>query len=234
MRSDRPVRLRTFLRGARDELPLLIAVMPFGVIYGVTALEAGLTRFQAQSMSYIIFGGSSQFVASKLFAESIPWSVITLTVVMVNLRHMLYSASVAPYLKELPFGWKALLSYLLTDEAYAVVISYYQKEREERYDHMYFLGAGLILWLTWQMSTAMGIFLGKMLPSDWPLDFFLPLTFIAILVPSLNNYPSIIAALTAGICSMLFFGFPYKLGLIAAALVGMTGGFVLDLRRSRS
>ena len=226
------MKLRTFLKGACDEVPLLIAVMPFGVIYGVTALEAGLTKFQAQSMSYIIFGGSSQFVASKLFAESIPWSVIVLTVVMVNLRHLLYSASVAPYLKELPFRWKALLSYLLTDEAYAVVISYYQKEREERY--MYFLGAGLILWLTWQMSTAAGIFLGKMLPSSWPLDFFLPLTFIAILVPSLNNHPSIVAALTAGICSMLFSGFPYKLGLIAAALIGMISGFVLDLRRNRS
>jgi 4-azaleucine resistance transporter AzlC len=227
------LKLQTFFKGVRDETPLLLAVMPFGVIYGIMALEAGLTRFQAQSMSYIIFGGSSQFVASKLFAESTPWSIIVLTVVMVNLRHLLYSASVAPYLKELPLGWKATLSYLLTDEAYAVTINHYQKRPDDRYGHLYFLGAGLILWLTWQMSTAAGIYLGKMLPSNWPLDFFLPLTFIAILVPSLNNFPAIAVALTAGICSIFFYGFPYKLGLIAAALAGMTTGFIIDMRRRR-
>jgi len=156
-----------------------------------------------------------------------------LTVVMVNLRHLLYSASVAPYLKALPFRWKALLSYLLTDEAYAVTINYYQKRPDDNYGHFYFLGAGLILWLTWQMSTAAGIFLGKMLPQNWPLDFFLPLTFIAILIPSLNNFSGIAVALTAGICSILFYGFPYKLGLIAAVLVGMTTGFIIDSGRRR-
>lgn len=95
--------LHTFLEGIRDEVPLLLAVIPFGVIYGIVALEAGLTKLQAQSMSYIVFGGSSQFVASKLIAEAVPASLIVLTVAVVNLRHMLYSASVAPYVQDLPF-----------------------------------------------------------------------------------------------------------------------------------
>lgn len=166
--------LDTFLEGVRDEVPLLLAVIPFGVIYGIVALEAGLTKLQAQSMSYIVFGGSSQFVASKLIAEAVPASLIVLTVAVVNLRHMLYSASVAPYVQDLPFRWKALLAYLLTDEAYAVVINYYQRQEEHRYSHWYFLGAGLILWITWQMSTAAGIFMGKVLPPSWPLDFSFP------------------------------------------------------------
>jgi predicted branched-subunit amino acid permease len=98
--------LHTFLEGIRDEAPLLLAVIPFGVIYGIVALEAGLTKLQAQSMSYIVFGGSSQFVASKLIAEAVPASLIVLTVAVVNLRHMLYSASVAPYVQDLPLDGK--------------------------------------------------------------------------------------------------------------------------------
>ena len=225
--------LHTFLEGIRDEVPLLLAVIPFGVIYGIVALEAGLTKLQAQSMSYIVFGGSSQFVASKLIAEAVPGSLIVLTVAVVNLRHMLYSASVAPYVQNLSFRWKALLAYLLTDEAYAVVINYYQRQEEHRYSHWYFLGAGLILWITWQMSTAAGIFMGKVLPPSWPLDFFLPLTFIAIVVPFLKDCPSVAAAVAAGVSSLIFYKLPYRLGLIAASLVGITTGFVSEHWRKK-
>lgn len=232
MGSENLVKFQAFLKGARDEIPLLIAVMPFGVIYGVTALEAALTKIQAQAMSFIIFGGTSQFVACKLFAESVPWSLIVLTVLMVNLRHLLYSASVAPYLKGLSFRWKATLSYLLTDEVYAVVIHHYRRDPEDLYAHLYFLGAGLTLWLSWQVSTAVGVFMGKMLPSNWPLDFFMPLTFIAILVPSLSDRTGTTVALTAGALSMLLFGLPYKLGLIVASVISMMLGFVIDLRKS--
>jgi predicted branched-subunit amino acid permease len=181
----------------------------------------------------MIFGGSSQFAASKLFAEAAPWSVIVLTVAIINLRHLLYSASVAPYLQELSFGWKALLAYLLTDEAYAVTINHYQKQQEHSYGHLYFLGAGIALWISWQLSTAVGITLGKMLPPKWPLDFFLPLTFIAILVPTLKSHSSVIVALVAGVSSLLLYELPYKLGPIAAALIGIMSGFVLEARRRR-
>ncbi len=220
-----------FLEGVRDETPLLFAVVPFGVIYGITALEAGLTKLQAQLMSCIIFGGSSQFAASKLFAEVAPWSVVVLTVAIINLRHLLYSASVAPYVQELSFGWKAILAYLLTDEAYVVTINHYQKQQEHSYGHLYFLGAGIALWISWQLSTAVGITLGKMLPPKWPLDFFLPLTFIAILVPTLKSHSSVIVALVAGVFSLLLYELPYKLGPIAAALIGIMSGFVLEARR---
>ncbi len=221
--------LYAFLEGVRDETPLLFAVVPFGVIYGITALEAGLTKLQTQLMSCIVFGGSSQFAASKLFAEAAPWSVIVLTVAIINLRHFLYSASIAPYTQRLSFGWKALLAYLLTDEAYVVAINHYQKQQEHSYGHLYFLGAGIALWTSWQLSTAAGIVLGKMLPPEWPLDFFLPLTFIAILVPALKSHLSIIVAITAGVSSLLLYGLPYKLGPIVAALISIMSGFILEV-----
>ena len=76
-----------------------------------------------------------------------------------NIRHLLYSASLASYTRRLPPQWKWLLAYLLTDEAYAVTISHYQQTGDETQKHWYFLGAGLALWITWQLSTAAGIFL---------------------------------------------------------------------------
>ena len=113
---------KSFWAGVRAELPLLIGVAPFGMIYGVLALNAGLSPAPAQMMSSIIFAGSAQFITAQLLREAAPGLVIVLTIAVVNLRHMLYSASMAPYLQALPMRWKALLSYLLTDEAYAVTI----------------------------------------------------------------------------------------------------------------
>jgi 4-azaleucine resistance transporter AzlC len=116
-----------FFSGIKAELPILIGVIPFGMIYGVLALGAGLEPVQAQAMSSIVFAGSAQFVSAQLLYAGTPGAVIVLTVAVVNLRHALYSASLAPYLKPLQPGWKWLLAYLLTDEAYAVTITHYQQ-----------------------------------------------------------------------------------------------------------
>ena len=111
-----------FWAGLQAEIPLLIGVFPFGLIYGALALSSGLTPAQAQMMSSIVFAGSSQFIAVQLFHEAAPGLVIVLTIAVINLRHMLYSASLAPYVSSLPMRWKVLLSYLLTDEAYAPTV----------------------------------------------------------------------------------------------------------------
>jgi len=219
---------KNFWAGVRAEFPLLVGVFPFGLIYGVLALSAGLTTSAAQWMSSIVFAGSSQFIAAQLFHESVPGLVIVLTIAVVNLRHMLYSASLAPYLAALSMRWKILLSYLLTDEAYAPSIIRYEKEGVTQSSHWFLLGAGFSLWFTWQISTAIGIFLGSAVPESWSLDFALPLTFIAMVIPVLKNRPSIAAACSAGITALLAFSLPYRLGLILAALVGIAVGTVLE------
>ncbi len=222
-----------FWLGAKAELPLLVGVLPFGMIFGVLALGAGIPPAATQAMSAVIFAGSAQFVVAQLVGLGAPGLVIMLTGVVVNLRHALYSASVAPYLRSLHPVWKWLLAYLLTDEAYAVAITYYQQEAEVDSTGMrqwYFLGAGLALWSTWQASTAAGIFLGTVIPASWSLDFTLALTFIALVVPSLKDRAITIAALAAGVTAMLALGFPYKLGLIFAALVGVLAGLWSERR----
>jgi len=218
----------SFWAGVRAELPLLIGVFPFGMIYGALALGAGLSPAAAQMMSSIVFAGSSQFAVAQLVHEAAPAVVIIVTIAMINLRHMLYSASMAPYLKHLPTRWKALLSYLLTDEAYAATVTHYQVAGVTPTSHWFLLGAGLALWSTWQISSALGIFLGAALPASWPLDFALPVTFIAMVAPTLKGRPLVAAALVSGLVALLAYGLPYKLGFILAALVGIAAGMLLE------
>jgi 4-azaleucine resistance transporter AzlC len=222
---------RNFLEGVRSEVPLFIGVFPFGMIYGALALNAGLSTAAAQMMSSILFAGSSQFITAKLTHDSAPAAVIILTIAVVNVRHMLYSASLAPHLKDLSMKWKVLLSYLLTDEAYAPSIIHYEKEGLQTHKHWFLLGAGFSLWFTWQASTALGIFLGAAIPEEWPLDFALPLTFIAMVVPVLKNHPMVVSALSAGLVALLAYNLPFKLGLILAALTGIIIGTILEKRQ---
>jgi 4-azaleucine resistance transporter AzlC len=221
-----------FWEGVRAEIPLLIGGFPFGMIYGALAINAGLSISAAQLMSSIVFAGSAQFITTQLLHEGAPLLVIVLTIAVVNLRHMLYSASLAPYLKNLSLRWKILLSYLLTDEAYAPSIIKYEKDGLTPFSHWFVLGAGFALWFEWQLSTALGIFLGATIPDDWPLDFALPLTFIAMVVPVLKNRPMAAAALSAGIVALLAYHLPFQLGLILAALTGILVGTILEGRKS--
>jgi 4-azaleucine resistance transporter AzlC len=220
-----------FWAGVRAEIPLLIGGFPFGMIYGALALGAGLSPAASQVMSSVVFAGSAQFIAAQLVHENTPGLVIVLTIAVVNLRHMLYSASLAPYAASLPMRWKALLSYLLTDEAYAPTIIHYEKEGVAPHAHWFWLGAGAVLWIDWQISTALGIFLGAAIPESWSL-FALPLTFIAMLVPVLKDRPAMAAAVSAGGVALVAFSLPYSLGLILAALVGILVGTVLEGRRA--
>ncbi|MBI5305957.1 MAG: AzlC family ABC transporter permease [Chloroflexi bacterium] len=223
-----------FFAGFKAQLPLMVGVIPFGLIYGALAIQLNVPAPIAQGMSSIIFAGSAQFIGAPLVAAATPGIIIVLTVFVVNLRHALYSASVAPYLKPLHPLWKVALAYLLTDEAYAIAITHYQAEGDGRHKHWFFLGTGLALWLCWQASTAVGIFIGAQVPSNWSLDFALPLTFIAIVIPMLKNRAYGIAALVAGVVGVATIGLQYKLGLMLAAILGITVGMIVEAGRSES
>ena len=210
---------------------MLLGVFPFGMIYGVLALGAGIPAEASQAMSAIVFAGSSQFVVTQMAGSNTPALVMVFTIFIVNLRHALYSASITPYLQRLSGRWKGLLAYLLTDEAYAVAIINYDREGARPSSHWYLFGAGITLWSTWQVSTAAGILLGAVIPASWSLDFTLALTFIALVMPLLKDRPSLGSALTAGIVAVLGVNLPYKLGLVAAALTGILVGMLLEKRK---
>jgi 4-azaleucine resistance transporter AzlC len=221
-------RQREFLDGARAQLPLLLGVAPFGMAYGAYAVERGIGAGLAQAMSVIIFGGASQFVAVELLATGVPGLVIVLTVGLVNLRHTLYAAALAPHVAPLSLGWRALLAYLLTDEAYAVGIRRYEQGDRAPFRHWYLLGTCMALWACWQVTTAAGVFVGAAVPDGWSLDFALPLTFIAIVVPALRDRPALAAAVAAGLIATIAFRWPYGTGLVTAAIAGLVAGVTLD------
>jgi 4-azaleucine resistance transporter AzlC len=222
-----------FLNGVKAELPILLGVLPFGMIYGALAVKLGLPPALAMAMSSIVFAGSSQFIGAPLLAVGTPGLVIIATTFVVNLRHALYSASVAPFIKQVPMRWKVLLAYLLTDEAYAVVITRFTQSDSSvaLNKHWFYFGAGIILWSTWQLSTAVGIFVGQLIPESWSLDFALALTFIALVVPNLKDRASMAAAVSAGIMAAFSYTWPYKLGLFAAAMTGIVIGMLVEQRQ---
>jgi 4-azaleucine resistance transporter AzlC len=224
MATNRSLSLNEFWRGVKAELPILLGVTPFGMIFGVLAVGAGISAFDAQAMSAVVFAGSSQLMLVQMVSLGTPAIMMILTGFVVNLRHSLYSASLAPYTRNLSTPWKVILSYLLTDEAYAVTVMRYRSTDAITHKHWFFLGSGLALWTCWQLSTAAGIFLGAQVPPAWGLDFTLALTFIAIAVPAIKDRPSLLSALSAGATALLAWNLPYKLGLIASALVGISVG----------
>ena len=229
-------RQREFWAGVTGVAPLLLGAMPFGLIYGVLAITIGLPVLMAQGMSMVIFAGSAQFLTTQLLRDGAPLLVMITTAAVLNLRHMLYSASLAPHLQPLNRGWKALLAYLLTDEAYAIAITRYWRadgqpddgQQSSKYKHWFVLGTGLALWVTWQISTAVGIFMGAQIPDAWSLDFAMPLTFIAIVVPALRDHATVGSALVAGTVVVLTLTMPLKLGLVTAMVMGILAGYAIE------
>lgn len=216
-----------FKQGVMAQLPILLGVAPFGMIFGALAISAGLSPLEAQGLSLFLFAGSAQFIAVRLIIEMAPVVVILATVLVVNLRHILYSASIGSHIQTLSNRWKVVLSWLLTDEAYVVAIGRYT-QASGAYRHWFFLATGLTLWATWQLSTAAGIWLGAAIPASWSLDFALPLTFISLLVPRLSTRPSWTAAIVAGFSALALNPLPYKLGLLAGTALGIISGMLVD------
>jgi len=223
-----------FFNGIKTEIPIVLGVVPFGLIFGVLAANAGIPPFLAWSTSQLVFAGSAQFLAIPLIHEGAPGAILVLTTLIINLRHLLYSASLAPYARPLSGGWKWVLAYLLTDEAYAPTIVHYQNEAAPAaYKHWFWLGAGLTLWSAWQVTTGLGIFLGAQLPTGLGLEFTLALTFIGLVVPTLTHWPTAAAALSAGVVAVVSSGLPYRLNLMAAALVGIGMGLLVEMLPDR-
>ena len=218
-----------FVSGAKAIVPVLLALIPFAVAFGATAMGSGLSTLEALAMSVFVFAGAAQLTAIPLISAGASVAVVVLTVLVINLRLTLYSASLAPHFRRLPAGWKSLLSYLLTDQAYAATITHFDDGRtQEPAKRWYFLGVALAIWVTWQTATMLGVFLGSWASEGWSLDFVLPLIFIALALPAIKDHTTIAAALSAGAAAVFAAAMPLNLGLITAALVGVLGGLVAE------
>jgi len=222
-----------FVRGLRDSVPMLFGIAPFGVIFGTLAGVGGLSLWQAVGMSLFVYAGSAQFIVISLMGAGASAVVILLTTLIVNLRHVLYSATLQPQVQGLPQRWRLLLALWLTDETFAVVQRYYLVHGKSPLAHWYWLGVTCSLYACWVGSSLVGVLFGQAVPdmAGWGLEFAMLATFIGIVVPMLRNQPQVAAALAAGAVALMTWSWPYKLGLMAAAFSGIAVGVILERRQ---
>ncbi|TDR80207.1 AzlC family ABC transporter permease [Paludibacterium purpuratum] len=215
------------MQGARDTLPMMIGAAPFGTIFGTFAIAMGLSPTVTLAMSALVFAGSSQFIAISLLGTGAALPVIWFTTLVVNLRHMLYSATLLPYARHWSLAWRGSLAFWLTDETFAVV-EHRLRTHGAQAGQWYWLGSSLAMYFNWLIWTLAGVLLGRAVPNlaHWGLDFAMVGTFSAIVAPQLKRFPYLMAAIAAGSVALLARGLPYKLDLMLAAAAGIAAGML--------
>ena len=220
-------KLKIFLKGVIDVSPLMIPVVPFGLIFGVLAIDVGFTPMETMGMSLIIFGGASQIVLLQLFSGGASALVIISSVGAVNSRHLLYGAVVSEHLSDLKLIWKIIISYFLIDQAFARSNEYFKKNKDEnKYFHL--IGGGATCWIIWQSTTFLGIILGAAIPEKLGLSFAIPLTFLALLINDFRKFVNVFVIIVSGIVATLGYNvIPFKAYVIVAALIGLLSAIIL-------
>ncbi|WP_232701384.1 AzlC family ABC transporter permease [Halobacterium wangiae] len=217
-----------FLSGLRGALPALPANIPFGFVAGAAAVQAGFTDVQAVAMSALIFGGAAQLAAIDLLESGSPLVVVALTAVVVNMRYTMYSAAIAPYFRRFSERWRIVCCQFIVDTTFAIAVTEY--ERNEDTDRLaYYLGVSAAIYATYVGGTAVGVVAGNRLPDGFQLDFAVPLLFLALLVPSMTDEPTNVAAAVGGFVALVAVGVPMNLGIVLAALTGVLAGVVVDV-----
>jgi len=218
---------KIFWRGAFDVLPLMIPVVPFGIIFGAIGIELGFGPYLTYATSIIIFSGASQIVILQLFSAGATSLVAITSSSVVSTRHLLYGAVVSQYLNHLSIYWKICLSYLLTDQAFAVSNEYFKKNNSNKNKHYHLVGSGFTLWFIWQVTTIIGIILASIVPQELGLTFTIPLTFLALLVNYLRKLDHLIVIILSGFTSIIFFDAPFKSYIILSSVIALTSVSIL-------
>ncbi|MFB9994960.1 AzlC family ABC transporter permease [Deinococcus oregonensis] len=218
-------------RGMRAFAPLIPGIVPFSMVAGIAAVQAGFTPVQSIAFSLIGYAGAAQLIASQMVASHAPTLLILLSTLIVNLRFTMYSVSMLPLFVGVSLPKRWLLAYGITDQAYAVTMG---RPLTEPHPVAYYAGAAVLMWLTWQSGTVVGALLGARIPANWPLDFAVPLSFIALLVPVLNSRPQVVAAAMSAVVAVIAHDLPFRLNLILGAVCGVTAGYLVQRSQGKS
>lgn len=221
----------SMLAGAREVAPILVGIVPFGLVAGAAVIQAGFGVAEAVGMSLFVNAGASQIVATTLFDDGAPLWLALGTALVVNARMFIYSTSIAPVLSDAP-GWlRPLLGHMLVDQNYASTMTK-GRFRDDVDIIGYYIGAWLALASVWQLSSLAGALVGPLIPASWGLDFAVPLVFLAMLAPTLKDRTTVSVALVTGLAAALLVPvLPMQTGLLAAIVTGMVLGAVLDRAR---
>ncbi|MDP5305902.1 AzlC family ABC transporter permease [Paracoccus spongiarum] len=218
-----------------QSVPFLIVIIPFALLFGVVALEAGMDLAQVMGFSVLVLAGASQFTAVQLLSDNAPAIIVILSGLAVNLRMAMYSASLSPWLRRASARQKAWIAYALIDQSYALAIQHYERHPRLSLDQRlaYFAGTAVALCLPWMAASWLGATVGQAIPDDIALDFAMPITFLAMIAPMLRTVAHLVACFVAVAGALAFAGLPSGLGLLIAAPIGMVAGALVEARAER-
>jgi predicted branched-subunit amino acid permease len=227
-----------FFLGMRTAAPSLIAAGTWGLVTGVTMVKSGLTTIQALGMSLLVFAGSAQLAALPLIAAGAPIWVVLVTALVINLRFLIFSAGLYPYLRHLRLPRRLAVGYITADMGFAVAMSRWvnlaPEQRGTPKEIAFLLGVTISTWITWQSTSIIGVLLALQIPQTWGLDFAAIIALISLTVPLISSKPAALGALAAAVTAVLAAAAPLKLGIVAAVLVGMTVAMAADLVLARA
>jgi predicted branched-subunit amino acid permease len=223
-------RKNLFLFGFRAMLPITTGVIPFGAVMGTVCTEAKLSFFQTMSMNVLVYAGAAQLAAVDLMSKNAASTVVIITGLIINLRFLLYSAALSPVVQKSGFLTKLFCAYSLTDQNYAVMSANNDKFRSHAEAIMFYMGASLCMLLTWHCSVAAGFLFGNFAPRSLSLDCAVPLSFVALVVPTLKSNKYLMVTIFSSIVSLFLNSLPYKTGLVATAMLSILLATILTRR----
>jgi len=221
---------QSYLQGLRAGTPFVLVILPFGMVFGVVAIEAGLNVLETLAFSVLVIAGAAQLAAIQLMSENAPVVVVLATGLAVNLRMAMYSASLAPHLGAAPIWQRALVAYLMVDQAYATAHVRYEQQPEMSVAAKvaFYFGAVTLVCPSWYLATLLGALVGNRIPPGLPIEFAVPATFLAIIAPMLRTLAHVSAALVSVTVTLALAFLPYNLGLLVAAVLAMMTGAQLE------
>ena len=221
-----------FWLGFRKAAPLGIVVGPFGVLFGVLATEAGLNVLEVMAFSFVVLAGAAQITALQMMQDNAPTVIILATALAVNLRMAMYSAALAPHLGAAPLRTRIAVAYFTVDQSFAM-----SSERFEQRPQMplaqkiaFFFGTVAPVCPLWYLGTWFGAVLGNVIPPWLPLDFAVPITFVAMMAPALRTRAHVAAGAVGVTVSLACVALPYNLGIMVGGLAGIISGAWVEKR----
>ncbi|EST53865.1 hypothetical protein T458_18970 [Brevibacillus panacihumi W25] len=219
--------LSLFRVGFWDALPITASYILFGAIFGMMALQTGLTSWESVAMSIFVYSGAAQFSAISMLADNAGMWAILITTVLLNTRHFLMGLSLSPYYQRFSFGQVTGLAFYMTDEQYAVTLNRFRHYPSQL---PYILGVSLSLHAAWVFGTWIGTVAGQWIPdpASLGLGFSFTAMFLALAYYQLTSWLRILTFILCGALAVyLSLLLPNGLHLLIAGLVAFGVGYLL-------
>ena len=215
-------------RGIADAFPLFLPAIPFGFVVGVAILQAGMNEWVGWSSSSIVYAGAAQLTLITLLGSGAAWAAAVAAALVVNARHAMYSAALAPAFQHQPRWFRWVGPALLIDQVF--VLAHSHRDDPAEAFRRYYLAVGLFFLAAWNVCVAVGLAIGPSVPTEWGLEFAIPVMFTGMLVGGLDTSPKVVAALVGAAATVAAAGLPHRTGLLVGSAVGIAAGMVADRR----